>query len=122
MGVAEELFTTRKSMGLFRVLHSMRNALPVLVKAAVSPGAFIINHGELPAPWASMVRNLLPLVDFRSKFALMVLEFAKVALPVTFISTALRVPVKLGLSTVAAPIMPGVMLEDVELMLAVRGY
>ena len=49
----------------------------------------------------------------------------------TFIFTALRSPVKLGLSrgafrsmsaTVAAPIMPGVMLDDVGLMLAVRGY
>jgi hypothetical protein len=111
----------------------MRKALPVFVRAAVSPGAFIISQGWMPA---SMVRNLL-VGEMRSRLALMVEAalktdaLAKVAVPETFRFTAFTVPEKLGLSKgafvsisacVPAPIIAGVMLDVVGFMLAFGGH
>ena len=114
----------------------MRNTLPLLLRAAVNPGAFIISHALLLTPSASMVRNLLASIDFTSRLALMALAwlkvdaFAKVAVPVTFRSAAVTVPVKVGLARFAfkfnscreaAPIMAGVMLDRVGFTLAADG-
>ena len=115
----------------------MRKELPLLLRAAVKPGAFIISHALLLAPSASMVRNLLVSIDFTSRLALMVLAWlkvdalAKVAVPVTFRFAAVAVPVKVGLArgafkfisaTEAAPIMAGVMLDIVGFTLAFGGH